>query len=457
VAKSLFYVYRFRCRTHRSQEEAVLYVVAMDRAVWLNVGARLDWRSVQSLSCARPDLASLSQDADVQTSAQARSIEENWRDGRSRERPLPSELLRAQYLQTARLGGGALLSALWYDDTDEVGEDGGLYDCRTMTRVARFANPEQPGGDPPTTGLDMTSDGRHALILRRSADFEAEVYMPGGLAAYLYDPCKENHSDTSELQPLLRIMVDDRNERYLGAARPTGALDRIVVDQFGNPSNSLVSYDVATGGQRTGAILHQHWLTSLCEHGDGRWLAIGKPKCGGPNDHLLQFDPRSPGLDRSVHSLTRCPFVAGVGAVQHQVSLRKQMCSCGAPDVVSRGHVVAVLEGGCVQAWDVRTWRHLYKWSPDRGSLRYDERDPLRLDARGFVAISARTERKNRPRTHLQRTSLEDGRALGSLALGLDKPLRWIVDMSVCDSNVFLREESGIQGGYSWRMFDLLN
>ncbi|CAH6420277.1 Hypothetical protein UVM_LOCUS104 [uncultured virus] len=429
----------------------------MDRAVWLNVGARLDWRSVQSLSCARADLASLSQDDGLQKLA----VDQNWCDGRFRERSLPSELLCAQYLQTARLGGTTVLSALWYDDTVWVGEEAGLYDCRTMRAVARFANSAQPGGGPPTIGLDMTSDGRRALILRRSADFGDD--MRGGLAVYLYDPC--SLQDASELQPLANIVVTDGDTQGVGIARPNGALDRIVVDQVSARSNALVSYDVATGGQRNGAVSHQYWLNCFCEHGDGTWLAKARLRSVGEKNNLLQFDLRVSGyysLCRSVHSLTRPLVVAGVSALQQRATLGWEVCGYGASDIVSRGHVVAVLERGNdrVQAWDVRTWRPLYVWSRSgaSGFLRADEPEPLRLDARAFVAIGARTERENgQPRgTCLKRKSLEDGCTLQSLSLELAEPMQCIGDMSVCEGTVLLQDKCEY-GASVWRMFDLLN
>lgn len=263
-------------------------VERVDPPLWVNIGTRLDWRSVQSLSCARRGFATVLSDDGVRWEAMRRGVDENWRDGRSFERPLPSELVRTYsgHFATACVAGAPVVAALLRGDRDgpwRANAPVTLFDCRTMAQVARLVNAEPKREI--YTELQMATDGRRALILRRQS--------VSGWAVHFYDPSSKQSADDAValFQPLLRIGSKDVAIR----ARASRALDRVLVLH----DRSLVWHDVATGERHRSMPLNEWMVGSFCEQDDGQWLAAGfrNQFFAGPqhNDCLLQCDLRSPG------------------------------------------------------------------------------------------------------------------------------------------------------------------
>lgn len=121
-------------------------------------------------------------------------------------------------------------------------------------------------------------------------------------------------------------------------------------------------------------------------------------------------------------------------------------------------------EKAFVEAWDLRTWRLLYRSKEMKEkSLAPFQSSWLAVDGAAFEAVGASCRSSHGERgTLLQRIGLADGRALGTVVVAQDKPLSSIEHMSVCQGSVFLRgvDHKDVKSGQSsssWRMFDLLN
>ncbi|CAH6421135.1 Hypothetical protein UVM_LOCUS370 [uncultured virus] len=273
----------------------------VDHALLLNVAARIDWRSVQALSCTQRSFCAAARDEGVQQTSQLRSVDENWRDGRFVERQLPSELKHTLHLRTGCVGGFPVLAAvLGRFRRRRTNEKVVLFDCRTQRRLARLVDAPEVGHDHAMiVDLGMVTDGGRALVLRHTIGGEAG----SSCAVYLYDQnciydCEGGKSVPS-LAPLFRIEPQEHECRVLGA-QATRVMDRVFVHHVVSTRPwrpSLVSHDVATGGRAAGVVLKGWHVKSIFGQDDGHLLALGVG-AGTHQSYLLRYDWRTLGTFR---------------------------------------------------------------------------------------------------------------------------------------------------------------
>ncbi|CAH6420346.1 Hypothetical protein UVM_LOCUS124 [uncultured virus] len=313
-----------------------------DRALLLDVSARLDWRSVQALSCTQCSFCVAARDKDVQKRSQVRGADENWRNGRWVERRLPYTLKHADGLHAACVADVPVLAATMGGGRRRHADGHvALFDCRTQARLARLVDVVGCSHCDPFETQDrvdsvssMVSDGRRALILRHHAH-GGHVGVSCGV--HLYDPqwLAENREEAAPYLPALFRICPSEPTAHTMKTMATRALDRILVSYLDRRSgqrwwgSTLVSHDVATGGRAAGLILNEFDVHRVCEHeDDGHFLALGNPKTAAcrSNSWLVKSDARTPGSFRAAaFSHTRA---AAFSHTRARFQTRSALCSC---------------------------------------------------------------------------------------------------------------------------------
>ncbi|CAH6420244.1 Hypothetical protein UVM_LOCUS93 [uncultured virus] len=285
----------------------------IDRSLLLHVGVRLDWRSAQALSCTQRSFCAASRDETVRATTQHCSVEENWRDGRSVERGLPSEIVRAQRLHSACVGGVPVLAALLDWSLDWTDGRVALFDCRTLRRLAVLVD-EEPivhhrlsGSADQFIPTDMASDGRRALVMR-VLRYNLIGDLDESCAVHLYDhaTCSSESGDAPSLAPVCRIVRRAGAKRMIDV-HATRDLDRVLVELLDQDTEecmpTLVSHDVCAGGRENGVVLSGWDIRSVCTgREDGHLLVLGGS--ADKRAHLLRCDPRIGTFCRSCPSIS---------------------------------------------------------------------------------------------------------------------------------------------------------